>query len=169
MTDDVDEMGPAGKLLAIYLQDHRAGAAAGLRLIHRCRSQASGQRAEMLAWLESSTDEDRRSLDTIMDGLGIRPARIKTTLSLVAERLGRLKLNGHLWKRSPLSPLMEFEALAAAVTTKRDLWRTLGSNTGLHGGLDTTELNRLEARATGQLERIEEHHTIAAREAFAAV
>lgn len=168
MTDAVDEMGESGELLAIYLQDHRAGAAAGLQLMRRCRDRSGGELADTLAWMADQTDEDRRSLDKIMEDLDVREARLKTALSVVAERVGRLKLNGHLWKRSPLSPLMELEALAAAVVTKRNLWRSLRSISGQSDLFDSSALTRLEARATEQLERIEAHHGDTARRAFAA-
>ena len=167
MSDSTEERTAAKELLAIYLHDHRAGAAAGLQLVRRCRRNAgSGELAATLAWLETEIDEDRRTLDSIMDGLDIKQSPLKTGLSVVAERAGRFKLNGHLWKRSPLSNLLELEALAAAVYTKRNLWQSLAAVAERSIAGDSQQLGELTDRATAQLERVQAHHNDAARHAF---
>ena len=120
----------------------------------------------MLAWLEDEIDEDRRTLDSIMNGLDIDQSTLKTALSVVAERAGRLKLNGHLWKRSPLSSVVELEALAAAVCMKRNLWRSLAALAEQSAVGDAGRLPELIDRATLQLERVQAHHDDAARHAF---
>jgi hypothetical protein len=165
MAEEADEPTAAHELLAIYLQDHRAGAAAGVQLVQRCRRQASGELATMLAWLEAQIDEDRQSLESIMGGLGVSQSPLKTALSVLAERAGRFKLNGHLWKRSPLSTLLELEALAAAVYTKRNLWQSLAATEQPAAG-DPRQFVELIQRATVQLERVQSHHEAAARHAF---
>jgi len=43
----------------------------------------------------------------------------------IAEKASRLKLNGHVLTRSPLSGLVEFEFLASAVRGKRSGFETL--------------------------------------------
>ena len=169
MVDEADERTREHQLLAIYLHDHRAGAAAGLQLVRRCRRHAgAGELAEMLAWLETQIDQDRRALDGIMEELDVRPSPLKSALSVAAERVGRLKLNGHLWKRSPLSTVLELEALAAAVTAKRSLWQSLSVVAERSAVGDPRRLAELVDRATVQVERVQAHHHDAARLAFAA-
>ena len=161
--------GSARDLLAIYLRDHRAGAAGALRLIRRARRQADREEvAATLAWLEAEVDQDRRSLDSIMERLGISPSPWKMALATIAERAARLKLNGRLVKRSPLSTLLELEALTAGVHAKRALWQSLAAvaEQFVPGGL--RELDGLIDRATVQLERLQAHHDDAARHAFGA-
>lgn len=166
MADTTEEPTAAHELLAIYLQDHRAGAAAGSQLVRRCRRNAEGELAATLAWLETQIDEDRRSLDTIMDGLHVDQSALKTALGVAAERAGRLKLNGRLWKRSPLSTLLELEALAGAVYTKRNLWCSLAAVAGRSSVGDADQLAELITRADAQLERLRGHHDDAARQIF---
>jgi hypothetical protein len=168
MADTSEETTGAAELLSIYLHDHRAGAAAGLALAKRSRRQASGALADTLAWLETQIDEDRRSLDSIMAGLGIDQSPLKNALSVAAERAGRLKLNGRLWKRSPLSTLIELEALAGAIYTKRNLWRSLAAVAERSSLDDPGQLAELIARADAQLERVESHHDEVARRVFEA-
>jgi hypothetical protein len=71
----------------------------------------------------------------------------------VAEKAGRLKLNGSLLSRSPLSDLVELEGLALGVQGKLAGWRLLKALDDPR--LDGTELDRLIARAEDQAERLE--------------
>lgn len=50
-----------------------------------------------------------------MGQLGIPLSRPKTTAGWPAEKAGRLKLNGRLLRRSPLSGLVELEMMHLAV------------------------------------------------------
>src|SRR4051812_44992722 len=110
---DDHERGDEGRrYLTIYLQDHRAGAEAGVRLAQRCRDHAPNPATEaVLSEIVTEIDEDRRELATTMAGLGIDPSSVKHVVGLAAERLGRLKLNGRAVRTSPLSLLVELEGL----------------------------------------------------------
>ena len=60
-----------------------------------------------------------------MRQLSIAPSAIKVGIVRVAERLGRLKLNGRLFERSPLSSVIELETLVVGVRGKEALWTAL--------------------------------------------
>lgn len=153
-------------LLSIYLRDHRAGAAAGRRLVQRCRDGAvDGELAAMLAWLTLQIIEDGDRLDEIMTALHIDPSRVKSAVAVVGEQIGRLKLNGRWTSRSPVSSVVELEALAAAVLTKRNLWRSLQALKSPPAGIVELATD-LEQGATEQLRRVEEQHARAAGNAF---
>jgi hypothetical protein len=157
----------AAELLSIYLRDHRAGAASGLALVRRCRRQEpSGELASTLAWLEDQIQDDRRSLDELMAGLSVSPNPLKAALGVAAERAGRLKLNGRVWRRSPLSTLLELEALAGAIFTKRNLWRSLAAVAERSAVGDHRQLTELIARSDAQLERVLAAHDAEARRIF---
>ena len=146
------------QLLEIYLQDHRAGAEAGVRLAERCRDHAPDARTKTeLSSLVDEIDEDRRTLATMMAGLDIDPSTVKQLAGLAAERLGRLKLNGRVVRTSPLSVLVEIEGLIAAVSMKRELWATLGT-LAARGPQHDTELEALIARAHDQRIRLQNLH-----------
>jgi len=143
------------RYLAIYLQDHRAGADAGVRLAERCRSHAGDpDTVAELSRLVADIDEDRTSLAGIMTGLDVDSSRFKQVAGMAAERLGRLKLNGRIVRTSPLSVLVELEGLIGAVSLKRGLWVTLQT---LAVGRDG-ELEGLVARADDQRRRLETLH-----------
>src|SRR5688572_4148883 len=100
------------RLLNIYLNDHLAGATAGLEVARRCRSSNSGTRlAEFLTELIAGIDADKVQLEARMSALGAPQDRLKLTGAWLAEKIGRWKLNGQLAGYSPLSRLIELEGL----------------------------------------------------------
>jgi hypothetical protein len=70
--------------------------------------------------------------------------------SWVGEKLARLKLNGHVLSRSPLSDLVEFEFIATAVLAKRCGFETLRVVAAAEKRLDTPLLDRMIAQADKQ-------------------
>lgn len=145
------------KHLAVYLQDHFAGATAGADLARRAAgSNRDGEGyGAPLRELAGEIDEDRDSLRSLMSQLDVRADRVKQLAAWTGEKAGRLKLNGHLFTYSPLSRLEEFELLALGVTGKRALWRTLHLLARQEPRLSASELERLISRANEQLEKIE--------------
>jgi hypothetical protein len=151
-----------GKLLAIYLNDHLAGATLGVELARRSRASNKGdpQFGPALAEICAEIEADRETLEAVMDQLGVSRSRLKPLAAVLAERVGRLKLNGRLRGYSPLSRLDELEVLQLGVTGKHRLWRALEHTRA--GDLRDFDLNALAERASGQLRRLEALHLKAA-------
>jgi hypothetical protein len=144
----------ASRLLSIYLRDHHAGAVAGVNLARRVASQNEGTAyAEELADLAAEIEEDRRTLESAMDRLDVGRDQLKDLAALAGEKLGRLKPNGRWREYSPLSRLVELEALVLGVSAKLGLWRSLRETVG--EAIDGIELATLEARAESQRARLE--------------
>jgi hypothetical protein len=158
---------PSGVLLAIYLNDHLAGATVGRELSRRSAGSNRGTPWEpFLSRLAQEIGEDRRSLLTIMDTLGVRVDRLKAAAAWGGEKLGRFKLNGQLRGYSPLSRVVELEGLILGVAGKRGLWITLGELARDRPVLVLDELLGLRARAESQLEGLETHRLQAIETAF---
>src|SRR5437763_8564765 len=114
------------KYLPIYLNDHLAAATAGTELAKRAASQNAGSDlGDALSGLSAEIEADRASLLEIMEMLGASRDHTKVAAGWLGEMAGRLKLNGEILRYSPLSPLVEIEALALGVTGKLGLWRAL--------------------------------------------
>src|SRR4051812_34268369 len=151
------------KLLGSYLNDHLAGATVGLELARRARSQNRGTRfGPVLEQLATEIAEDRRTLEELMKALGVGKDRVKVTVGWIGEKAGRLKLNGRLFGYSPLSRLIELEALALGVSGKLALWESLRAVADLNPVLDELELDGLIDRARGQIEVLERERVAAA-------
>lgn len=85
----------------------------------------------------------------------------------MAEKFGRLKLNGQLTGYSPLSRLIEIEGLLIGVGGKLSLWENLRAGVGERIG--DAVLDELISRAQGQIAELRELRLKAAREVFADV
>jgi hypothetical protein len=153
--------------LSIYLNDHLAGATAGVNLARRAAaSNRSTSYAEALATLAEEIAEDRAALVQIMERLSVGHDRLKLALGWGAERAGRLKLNGTILSYSPLSRLEELEGLALGVNAKLALWETLRRTHGADPRLKGIDLDDLIERALSQRRRLQRQHEKAAAEAF---
>ena len=156
-------MKPAGSnLLGIYLNDHLAGATAGTELArrmarsHRGRKDSSREDSGPLNRLAAEIAQDRSALITIMAALGITARAYKVGAAWIGEKAGRLKFNGRLLARSPLSDLEELEILRLGVEGKAAGWRTLRARADTDARLDAGRLDELISRASRQVEELEE-------------
>src|SRR5579884_4159682 len=103
-------------LLAIYLNDHLAAATGARELARRAAGANRGSRyGAFLERLAEEIDEDRQTLLEVMDALDVGVDHLKIAGGWTAEKLGRFKLNGRLFGYSPLSRVIEVEALALGV------------------------------------------------------
>lgn len=154
-------------LLAIYLNDHLAGATAGRDLARRAASSNAGSDyGTFLEGLAMQVEEDRDSLLGLMRSLGVGVDRVKVLGGWAAEKIGRLKLNGRLLGYSPLSRLLELEGLTLGVRGKLALWRALEELAPAEPRLVQADLSALSERAAAQLEGLEAHRLRAAFEAL---
>ena len=144
----------------IYLNDHLAGATLGVELAKRAsRANADGELGDFLRWLVQQLIEDRAALIRVLREQQGTPSLGKSAGAWLAEKVGRLKPNGHVTTYSPLSRLIELEGLASGIDAKRSLWLAL-QTAGVDG------LDELIARAAEQRERLEAHRLAAARTAL---
>jgi hypothetical protein len=144
-------------LLGIYLNDHLAGATGGMELAHRMAgSHDDPDRRAALRRLASDIAQDRRALLDLMGALGVPVRRYKLGAAWAAEKAARLKLNGSLLGRSPLSSLEELEMLRLGVEGKAAGWRTLRVLADTDGRLSRDTLDGLMARAREQASLLEE-------------
>jgi hypothetical protein len=154
-------------LLAIYLNDHLAGATVALELARRAAgSNAGSDYGPFLAELAGEIEHDRRALEEVMDRLDVKRDRLKLAAAWAAEKVGRLKLNGRLRGYSPLSRVVELEALSLGVEGKLALWRALEPLAADDPRLRDVDVTGLITRARSQRRRLETRRLRAAREAF---
>ena len=152
-------------LLGIYLNDHLAGATGGTELAKRLAGSANEWSAGELGRLADEIAEDRESLLAIMAALDVPVRQYKVIAAWVAEKAARGKLNGHVLTRSPLSTLVELEAMRLGVEGKAAGWRTLLARSAVDDRLDPGQLDSLIRRASKQSESLERLRVRAAVEA----
>jgi hypothetical protein len=145
------------RFLGIYLNDHLAGAIAGSELVKRAaRNNEGTPLGVFLSRLATDIDEDRGALETLMSDLGVRRDVVKDAAAWMAEKVGRLKLNGRLVGYSDLSRLVELEGLSLGVEGKLAMWRNLSRVRERYAALNKTNIERLIQRAEAQRRELEE-------------
>ncbi|WP_010539746.1 DUF892 family protein [Dietzia alimentaria] len=116
----------ANEMLHTYMQDHHAGAAAGLDLFRRvAKNHSDPEVREAVKRIADETVDDLTGLEELMTLAGTSPSRLKDLPAKAAEKVGQLKPNQRIADRSPLSDLVELEALTMAVTGKKMGFRAL--------------------------------------------
>ena len=138
------------RMLAVYLNDHLAGSTAAVELVRRAtREHADSDLGAFFARLGAEIAADRRALRRVMAAVGARPQLGKIALAWAGEKAGRLKLNGRLVGRSPLSVFVELEAVEVGIYGKLLLWRALRDRRP--PGCEVVDLDELITRAERQL------------------
>jgi hypothetical protein len=154
------------RYLAIFLEDHLAASTAVLELVRRGAGEYRGSElGSFLERLVADIEADRKQLERLAAAIGTRPNQLKEALAWGAEKAGRLKLNGHLLSPSPLSPLVELEAIAIGVHGNLLLWRALEAQYLEQTPAGVRPADLIE-RAERQLAEIERHRLAAAAAAF---
>jgi hypothetical protein len=144
------------KLLRIYLNDHFLVANGGVALARRvAKSHQDTSFSTDLASLANEIAGDLSALTSFMKRLDVPPQQWRGPLGLAAERAGRLKLNGHILSRSPLSNVVELDALLGGIEGKRALWRTLRRLADSDDRLDAAPLDDLIERSWRQSDVVE--------------
>ena len=150
-------------LLGIYLNDHLAGATGGLELARRVAgSHRDPENCGVLRRLSGEVAQDRAALLDIMFALDVPVRAYKVRAAWIGEKAARLKLNGYLLARSPLSSLEELEMLRLGVEGKAAGWRTLRVLAETDKRLDPARLDELIVRARRQADLLEELRVSAA-------
>jgi hypothetical protein len=154
-------------LLAIYLNDHLAGATVARELARRAAaSNRDSEYGPFLERLAGEIAEDRESLVAIMRTLKVKVDPLKVLAGWGMEKVGRLKFNGCLLGYSPLSRVVELETLALGVHGKLALWRSLQQLQPVLPGAADRGLPELVDRAQRQLEELELHRLRACAQAL---
>ncbi|MGH3984858.1 MAG: hypothetical protein ACRDST_19775 [Pseudonocardiaceae bacterium] len=144
--------------LETYLNDHLAGAAGGSELASKISSEYAGTRfGPFLAELARDIEQDKTTLEELMDRLGMQQSAIKQGASWIAEKISRLKLSETMTGDQDLKRFMEFETLSLGIEGKLLLWRALIEIRDSHAELAATDLDRLAKRAESQRSNLEDH------------
>lgn len=120
------DIADARRVVRVYMGDHLTVMRAGRRLAGRMLGSGAHARCEDdVRAAAAGFDEGCRTLAALLRQLGASPPRSKLLAGTVAELLGRTKLNGRVIGRSPLSEVLELEALAATLALTATGWRGL--------------------------------------------
>jgi hypothetical protein len=148
--------------LVVLLRNHQAGGRAAIDLLNRAAAaQRARPYAQQLRELAAEFREDLDFNEGVMGRLGVRPSPVQVVALRAGERVGRLKPNGGLLHRMPLSDVVELEALIATVHVKLAGWQA-AQVSGVLTADESARLDELMRRALTQADRLVQMHGEAA-------
>lgn len=154
--------------LETYLNDHLAGSVVGSELANKISSEyVDSPFGPFLAELASGIEQDKATLEELMERLGIAQSAIKRAGSWLGEKITRLKLSETVTGGPDLKRLLEFETLSLGIEGKLSMWRALMEVSPAYPELAATDLASLAKRAEKQRTDLEERRLQVANTALA--
>ncbi|HEV2819884.1 MAG TPA: hypothetical protein VGW11_05200 [Solirubrobacteraceae bacterium] len=151
------------KARRIYLNDHLMSATGAVELAGRAQGTMSdGPAGPWLAAAHRELTAERDLLLEAMGRLGVRRDRVKEGAGWLGEKVGRLKLNGSLRQRSPVSDVVELEGLLLLGEHNLAVLRTLRELAVQESALQALELETAIERAVARRDTLEEQRAAAA-------
>ncbi len=142
--------------LATYLNDHRAGAEAGLELLgHVERTHRGTPVGEFAAELRADVAADCRELEGVMARLGVTMSIPRKVAGWFADKMAALKLHLDDPAGGALRLLELLEGLSLGIEGKRLLWRSLSAAAESRPELRGPDYGRLVQRAEEQRRAVE--------------
>ena len=155
------------KHLATYLNDHLAGAVAGLAILDYILEKSRGTPEEpILTSLQVDIEEDKEALEALIEKLDISESAFRKASAWVGEKMAELKLRFDDPSAGPFLIFESLEALSLGIEGKRSLWRMLSQTFDPEISVGSFDLETLIKRAEDQREIVEELRLKAGRQAF---
>ena len=142
--------------LAIYLNDHLAGATAAIQLLESLESsQAATPLEKFAAGLRMEIESDIGKLRALMERLEVAESPTRKATAWIAGKATALKLLVDDPADGALRVFEALEALSLGIEGKRGLWRALDAAAEGSRGLRVVDYDRLIKRAEAQRRRVE--------------
>ncbi len=141
----------ADKPIDLYLNDHMGGAMLGSELAEQIADRNEGTPlGDLMAPVAAEVEEDRQTLDDLMERLEVGRNPVKQAGGWLAEKWSRVKFSGAGSGDSDHGNFMALETLALGILGKRSLWVALQSIEDQQDAIRDLDLEDLIARADGQ-------------------
>ena len=156
------------KHLAIYLNDHLAGATGALDLLSHLQAAHAGTGVgDALSQLHTEIEAERQELEHLMERLDISVSTSRKVSAWLGEKVADLKLQLDDKATGSMRLFEGLEALLVGVAGKRGLWRALAIVAEAVPELQGMDYDRLTRRSQEQQDRVEAMRLDAAKVALA--
>jgi hypothetical protein len=152
--------------LAIYLNDHLAGAVMAIELLENLEREGMGI-ARALAEIRADIEADRKELQGFMERLGVSQSRTRKVSGWLTEMAARIKMSVDDKAEGSLRLLESLEAVAIGIHGKLALWLALSAASEISAELRGVDYESLAKRAQDQRQRVEMLRLQAAKAALA--
>ena len=146
----------ANKQLAIYLNDHLAGATGALELLTHLEETSTGTAVgAALTQLHVEIEGDRQELEHLMERLNIDVSVSRKVSGWLGEKLAYVKLQLDDTSDGSMRLFEGLEALALGIQGKRGLWQALAVVSACESELKHVQYDQLIQQAEDQHRRVE--------------
>ena len=153
--------------LAIYLNDHLAGAVVAVELLQHLERMYAGQAVQRFAAdLRADIEVDRRELQKLMASLDVAESRARQATAWLVEKMTMMKLRLDDWAGGDFRLFEALEALSLGIEGKRALWLALQDASASAPSLRQLDYTGLAERAAHQRSRVEAFRLETARTAL---
>jgi len=142
--------------IEVYLNDHLAGATAGVNLVEQAADRhRSDELGEFFAPLAADIKADLATLEGLIEDMNVDKSASKTALAEVGSKLAAPKFTAEGAGNKHLGDFITLETLSIGVEGKRCMWVALKTVADAYPALGALDLDALESRAQQQREQLE--------------
>ena len=142
--------------IEVYLNDHLAGATAGVNLVEQAADRhRSDELGEFFAPLAADIKADLATLEGLIEDMNVDKSASKTALAEVGSKLAAPKFTAEGAGNKHLGDFITLETLSIGVEGKRCMWVALKTVADAYPGLGALDLDDLVSRAQQQRDQLE--------------
>ena len=141
--------------LHVYLNDHLAGATAGVELAKQGAERHDGELGEFFAQLADEISADHNTLTSLMDQMDAHASGAKEVLAKAGSVLSEEKFSGESTDDPTFGTFLTLETLSIGVEGKLCMWKALKVVEGDVPELASANIDTLVERAQSQRDKLE--------------
>jgi hypothetical protein len=139
----------------VYLNDHLAGATAGVELVKQAAERHDGELGEFFTQLADEITGDYNTLTSLMDQLDAHASGAKEVLAKAGSVASEAKFSGESMDDPSFGTFLTLETLSIGVEGKLCMWKALKVVEGDVPELAAANVDTLIERAQSQRDKIE--------------
>jgi hypothetical protein len=141
--------------LHVYLNDHLAGATAGVDLVKTAAGNHEGELGEFFVGLADAISADYHTLTSLVDQMNVHASGAKEAFAKIGSDVSSAKFSGESVDDPQFGTFLTLETLSIGVEGKKCMWTALKAVAGEHPELTALDIDTLIERAQSQRDGIE--------------
>ncbi len=141
--------------LHVYLNDHLAGATAGVELARTAAENHDGEMGEFFQQLADGISADFQTLTSLIAQLNAHASGAKEVFAKIGSEISESKFSGETVDDPQFGTFLTLETLSIGVEGKLCMWKALKVVEGGYAELGSTDIDTLIERAQSQRDSIE--------------
>ncbi|MEA2293854.1 MAG: hypothetical protein QOE86_1493 [Solirubrobacteraceae bacterium] len=141
--------------LHVYLNDHLAGATAGVELVRTAAENHDGELGDFFQELADGIGADYETLTSLINQMGAKASGAKEAFAKIGAEVSESKFSGESVDDPQFGTFLTLETLSIGVEGKQCMWKALKAVEGDYAELASLDIDTLIERAQSQRDRLE--------------